>query len=399
MNYILPPFCRRVFFLAMLTGLLTVCFSGCSGEDGPEPPPPASEARRTVLVYMAANNNLGSSGYDSDDLAEMRAAVAAGALGDDARLVVYHSPYGAAPVLTALTPGGADTLATFDRSTPAVSAGRMADVIALTRRHAPALSYGFVVWGHATGWLQDGIADDRISYSFGPDGNSRMNITTLASVLEDAGCFDYLYFDCCYMASVETVYELRHAARYIVGSATELPAGGMDYSTNLSLLADGCESALIESARNTYEHYNAKTGMRRTCTMSVIATAGLEALAEATRAVYSAAATSFPASYEPQRFSDYDVACRYFDLYDYVEALAGDAVTLFDRWKSAFGSVVLYSANTPYLWNSVDLSRHHGLSTYIIKSAADLDQKGYRQLEWYGDVVTALPLLKTLRTR
>lgn len=398
MTDIFFPRHKRVLIFAMLCSILSFCFSACSDVDEPNIPNEITESRRTVLIYMAANNNLGSNNFDKADLNEIRSAISDGALGDDATLVVYHSRYGAAPVLTRLTSSTTDTIEVFDRNLPAVSATRMADVIALTRRHAPARDYGLVVWGHATGWLQDGIADDRLDYSFGPDGNTRMNVTTLASVLEDAGCFSYVYFDCCHMASVETVYELRNTCDFIIGSATELPAGGMDYKTNLPLLADGSRQALIESARNTFELYNAMGGSRRTCTMSVIATSGLDELASATRNLYRQAASSMPQGYEPQRFTDYDVTCRYFDFYDYVCNLTSPN-SILETWKSAFGKTVLYSANTPYLWASVDLSRHHGLSTFIIKSATDLDEKGYKQLSWYEDVVTSLPIFPKLNVR
>ncbi len=392
----IPFFARRIFF-ALFFGLIFIGFAGCSSEKDEPGPIPGTNFRRTVLLYMAADNNLGSNNYDSSDLTELRNAVQAGALGSDAAVVVYHSRYGMAPVLTRITSAGSDTLMRFDRGTTAVSASRMEDVIALTRRHAPADKYGLVVWGHATGWLQDGIADDRTNYSFGPDGGSKMNISTLASVLEDAACFDYVYFDCCYMASVETVYELRRTCDYIVGSATELPAGGMNYSANLALLADGSRDALIESARNTFEMYNAKTGSSRTCTMAVVDTDALDALAEATRAVYEHVESSMPKGYTPQRFTGYGTECRYFDFYDYIENLGAPAAKL-EAWKDAFGRAVLYSANTPFLWASVDLGRHHGLSTYIIREEANLGDRNYRSLQWYSDVASALPATALLPT-
>lgn len=370
---------------------------GCSSSnDEPKPPTPPTVAPRTVLIYMGADNNLGSSGYDRADISEMRSAAASGALAGGERVLIYHSAYGADPVLMELLAGGqTDTLLSYDRSLPATSARRMADVIASTRELAPAMSYGFVVWGHGTGWLQDGISEPAQTLSIGPDGGTRMNITTLADVLGDAGCFSYIYFDCCYMASVETLYQLRHAADYIVGSATELPASGMDYSVNLPLLADGSIEALVESATNTFNHYDRLSGSSRTCTMTVVRTDALDELAAATATIYAGAPSSMPEGYVPQRFSPYGTTCRYFDLYDYIHALADSSTApnaAMERWRRAFEQAVVYTAHTPFIWASVSLDRHHGLSTFILQDQSSPADRNYNTLAWYGDVARLLTI-------
>ena len=44
----------------------------------------------------------------------------------------------------------------------------------------------------------------------------KMNISTLADILSKGPRFDYIYFDCCYMSSIETAYELRTVTDIIV---------------------------------------------------------------------------------------------------------------------------------------------------------------------------------------
>lgn len=360
-----------------------------------EPAPVPVKAGRTVLVYMAADNNLGSTGFDRADITEMREAADNGRLGNG-RLLVYHSSYSKAPVLMEIRRGGIDTLVRYERGVTASSRERMTEVIGQTRRLAPAESYGLVLWGHGTGWIEDGIADTRsgASYSYGPERGKAMNITTLADILEQQRIFDYVYFDCCYMASVETVYQLRNATDYVVGSATELLTTGMPYQLNVPLLVRGDESALVEAARNTFELYDGYSGVNRTCTMSVIRTAGLDRLAEASRALFDTTGGRLPEGYEPQRFMDTTVAgCYYFDFLDYATALAGavpEAEAQADRLREAFGETVIYAAATPRLWNVVELDRHNGLSTFIARDASDFQTGGYIRLDWYGDVAKSL---------
>lgn len=385
------------YFIYILPVVLALVLTSCRDEPAidPEPEiPPTDLAPRTVLVYMAADNNLGSGNFDRSDINEMCIGAASANLGTAGRLIVYQSAYSKPPVLMEILPDRIDTLLNYEYGTPAVARSRMEDVIASTRELAPARKYGIVLWGHGTGWLQDGISGESAAYAYGPEQNKGMNISTLAEILTEAGCFDYIYFDCCFMQSVETLYELRHAADYVVGSVSELPSDGMDYSLNLEPLLGGTEADLIQAARNTFGVYDALYGIYRTCTMSVIATAALDRLAAATSAVYSRAQAFAPAGYSPQCFAESTsyFSKYYFDFKDYVLALAEAYDIDSSEFESAFAQTVLYSASTPYLWNSVDLSRNNGLSTYILAAPLDINTKNYRTLQWYRDVVTAFNL-------
>ena len=113
--------------------------------------------------------------------------------------------------------------------------------------------------------------------------------------------FDYVYFDCCHMASVESLYrDVPHSTRICGQVVAEMPAAGSPYRKILRhLMADTPD--LVAAAKATFDHYDAKAGKERTSTMSVIDAAGLEHLAEATRAIF-AMHPQLPAQYSPQNF-------------------------------------------------------------------------------------------------
>lgn len=379
---------KYLYLLLILPLMLTV---SCKKDPG-EPPVPKT-AERTVLVYMCASNSLGASGFDNADIAEMLAG--AGQIPADGRLVVYHHAPSQDPVLIQISAEGTDTLASYSPGDISVSATQMSRVIADTKRLAPARQYGLVLWSHGSGWLEDGInedAGDITPQSFGDDRSRKMNITTLANVLEGKG-FDWIYFDCCYMASVETLYQLRRCARTAVASATELPANGMPYDQNIPCFFASGEADLVAAAENTFRHYDSLSGQGRTCTISVTDLGKMDDLADAVRSIYSQARSSYPEGYVPQKFMTVgQSACWYFDLGHYVHALGAEAGADVSAFDQALDNCVVYRAATPRLWDQIALNAHCGLSTYILTSSQSASKKGYDSLEWYQNIASRLPL-------
>ena len=369
---------------------MSVGLSSCKHHDEPDPAP--KTVSRTILVYMVANNNLGSRGYDTQDLNEMLTAARSGGL-HNGRLLVYHAPYCQTPALKEITPEGIVTRLEYGTDLPSVSAARMSQVIDDAKALAPAGDYGIVLWSHATGWLQTGIeetiqpktTDGIRPLDYGDDNGQTMRITTLAKVL-DGKNFSFVYCDCCHMASVEVAYELRYATDYIVGSVTELPAAGMRYDLNIPVLLRDGDPDLNQAAKNTYEHYSSLSLMEnRTCTMSVIATAALDELAAATRDIYASGA-DLSTAYEPQPFEISD-NCHYFDLANYVLSYDTDHA-LKERWNAAIDRTVMYKANTPYIWALLQIRTHCGLSTYPLTDPSKASESGYSELQWYNDVAS-----------
>lgn len=406
----------KIAGVAALSGLALLFLSSCS-KDEPVPEKPVEPVERTVLVYIVANNNLGYAddpsegivgGYDNADIEEMIVAARNGALQGN-RLIIYHADYMAVPLLKEVTPSGeVVTLSEFEAGVPATSARRMADVIAEVKRVAPAAKYGLILWSHGSGWLENGIVEEppygsaaANPKSFGSDGGKRMNVTTLARVLDGEG-FDYLWFDCCHMATVEVVYELRHAADVIVGSVSELPSKGMPYDQTLPWLMAG-EPDYRSAAQAVFDSYDAyrepEDAWKRTCTMSVISTDALDALAAASRQIF-ALSDRVVGFDEVQRFT---VSGTYYDFGHYMELLAGidsdgkgssEALTAaYADVERAMERVVTYRNATEWLWKGyryeeVKIERHSGLSTYIVNRPGGEFTSNYCNLQWWPDVAS-----------
>lgn len=381
----------KKFLLLILFAPLFAILPACSdNNDEPEIiDPVVTLAPRTILVYQVANNSL--DGYDDRDIDEMKFAVANGQLGNS-RLLVYSHPRSEQPRLIELTRQDEKILKTYDFRDLSTSEARMQEVFDDMRSAAPARTYGLILWSHGSGWLQDGIDENTFvaPLSFGVDGDKRMNITSLAKVIEPVG-FDYIYFDCCFMMSVEVLYQMRNCAPTIAGSTIELPADGMPYDLTLKYLAP--EKADVTAAvKATFNNYDTLTGSSRTCAMSVVNTSAISELAAATRAIFETR-TPLSGSFHPQEFMMSNLyvggRCYLFDFGQYVEARCAD-VSLLKLWQAAMDKAIVFRASTPKIWNRIDLNHHSGLSTFILNTADDSSFRGYNELEWWTDVASTL---------
>ncbi len=388
-----------------LLGLIVAPLLVACDKDEPDPEPEALPSR-TVIVYMVANNNLGTSGYDRLDIDEMKTAAASGAIPQGSHLIVYHARRQNAPELIEITAEGSRRLKVYDgdfRTGLSLTPERFDEVLTDIEEMAPADSYGLVLWSHGTGWVETtgsrSTADEPSSsranslvstQSFGNDYGYEMRVTTLARALAGR-TFDFLYFDCCLMGSVEVSYELRHVAPVIVSSPTELQVYGMRYDLNLPLFfnrKDDMKSLMTKAARNTFNYYNGLQEQERACSMVVIDTEALEPLAEATRDIMASGATP-AAGYSPLSFYRY-YNDAIVDMVHYIKGLEGVDPALVSAWQKAYDKAVIYKAATPS-YGRYDLTGFGGMACALIASPTDSGRWGYRNQAWWTDVVSINP--------
>jgi len=394
---------RNNLFRLILPLLTLVILPACGGDgdDLPTPSTPPVPVDRTVLVYMVADNTLGTwSHSDDEDLREMRAGSKNGAL-KGGRLIVYYNRPGTAsgnpPLLLEIVDGNEKVLKTYpdDKSIYSVDPARITEVMADMKTLAPASEYGLVLWSHANGWLGSPIPDNDRYRAFGDDRGYHITVQTLAKTLEDER-FSFVYFDCCLMGNVETIYELRHLAPIMVASPTELSIDGMPYDVNVPVMFDPsltAEDAMVAAAENTYKYYEANTnGHNDGCQIAVYRTAWLEELAEVTRPIYATVTKIDPWTSDIQRYNKpYDQGSTY-DMDNLMEFFARvDHPDLLEAWRTQWRKVVAYGAATRNGIGGLYIDRYCGLGTMAIDQPSDITWCGYNTLQWWHDVVSAAP--------
>ncbi|MBO4507713.1 MAG: hypothetical protein J5747_03655, partial [Spirochaetaceae bacterium] len=125
------------------------------------------------------------------------------------------------------------------------------NVLRFAQKQYPASDYALVMWGHGTGWRGGGtvVAYDCSLYgrAFAIDDYSA-SYMTISQVHEAISKLpkklSFIGFDTCYGALLESAWEFRNDAAYMVGSENIVPSNGWNYQTFLdSAAAETCQNA------------------------------------------------------------------------------------------------------------------------------------------------------------
>jgi len=403
---------KKILPLLLIAFLLTAC-----SDDEPAPQKPIE---RTVIVYIAGENNLSEN--VAYDLQEMKQG--SRQIGDDKALVVYvdKSSSTELPWLARIQNGRiVDSVSVSDMgisSTDCLTADPhvMEDVLQYAMRRYPATAdYGLVLWGHSTGWLfRDSVAYTRRAYGVDNgtnDANSTngkwLNIPTIAQVLSKLPHFKFIFADCCNFMCLESLYELRATADYIIGSPAEVPFVGAPYQT----IVPAMFSAKDDFYQDIIDRYFEQRVKNLELPLSAVRSDQMEALARATRTVLMAVDDSLNGDYADlsgniyyyynQLTLDYDPGhCIFYD--------AGDFIKRYTRpddyrlWKEALDRAVVYKRmsthwDTDKSWTyyygkhfTVTSDRYHGVSMFIHQSPSSelyaALNDDIKKLSWYWAV-------------
>ncbi len=163
----------------------------------------------------------------------------------------------------------------------------MLQILNDVQANAYALNYAMIIGGHGSGWTykedwnnypynakpqgvsgaksNSAVADGVLplypqTRFFGSvsDMNYAFNITDLANAIQQAGMkMQYILFDDCYMANIETAYMLKDVTNYLIASTSEVMAMGMPYKEIWSSLASSTPgyAAIVNSFHSFYSNY------------------------------------------------------------------------------------------------------------------------------------------------
>lgn len=364
--------------IGLYTFAVLFCLYSCSKE--PTNPVIKKPISRTVIAYLAANNNLTNDAYSNINQMEE-------AIGDlEGNLIVYATLRGANPALYKISSDKSPEIKSkkikeynpHNSSDPMV----MKQVLQDIKNSYPAQSFGLILWSHATGWIPPDHGVIKVK-SFGDDNGSSMDIKDLKHALPDD--FEFILFDACSMSSIEVLYEIRDKAKYFISSPGEVIANGMPYNIiTHDLFGDNIRS-YQEIAQKYYDYYNSKSGLMRSATISIIDAKQLTEFAKASKQVlstYQPTYSDFNRN-EIQRM-DFDRITNPLIAFDYKDfSIQNFGLINTQHLLKQLNQTVLFKANTPF-FNGYEIKNNCGISCYI----PNPENEGplhdyYRTLEWY----------------
>ena len=407
---------KKVFVLQLFVVILL--FVSCSKpvEDGPPP-----KADRTVVVYMAADNNLSS--YAKQNILSMIRSVPT-----NVNLLVYINLPGKTSRLLKILhediPESVNDLDSYiDKQQVikaygddnAASADVMRTVLVDALESFPAESYGLILWSHGWGWLPAGskvrsmaltsllrkatdiYPEVSLTKYFGVDENNYMEISELVSALPSNVQFEFIMFDACFMANVETLYDMRRNAKYIIASPAEVLASGFPYEDMVPLFfakpfsPDKVCQTFMEFYRQSQNYAFDGNRWAASAAISYVVASELDALATVVKNINSTVAELSLA--DANRVQTYEQAQAhvFYDMQDYMQKRCRVAYPeLYDSFYMQLKKTVPYFDCTEELYGrtgcigfyTVNLSC--GLSAYIpVNSNFDA---AYYKTEWYNAV-------------
>lgn len=368
---------------------------------------PLSVSERTLLVYMAADNNLNS--YSFRNISSMLKGSGENIL-KGCNLLVYQDSADEPPGLYRVRKGQSGAMELLrirsypeydadgvDRNSASVEVMKSVLAEVFDNPSYAAKSHALLLWSHGTAWLP-GDAKNYLR-SYGEDEGRYMEIYELQEALRGRQ-FDYIIFDDCYMANIEVAYTLRDNAKYILASPTEVLGPGLPYQHIMQHLFSNepLEDALIKICEAFYTYYEEKQAgdsYPKSASTALVKTAGLPALADVCREILAGrmeAAFDLPIA-EIQRLEYLNNP--YHALYDFDDFIKQMSTTeQYNRFKQALDDVVVFKKTTDIAYYAarqesipIDRTRFCGVTSYVPQRNLDKLNTWYKQhIDWYKAV-------------
>jgi hypothetical protein len=212
--------------LLLALGVLSSCGSG--GSESPSPP--VTGNKWTVMVYLDADNNLGTASML--DLEEMQAVGST----ENATFIVQHDTHGGTTKRYKVEKGSLTLLGDLGELDMSDGA-TLRDFVSSSATAYPADHYALIIWNHGQGWkAATGGSVTKSIFNDVDNGKPSTYLSNyyvaaaLAEAESAAGIkLDILGVDACEMSVIEAAYEFRNVAQILVASQELVSSYGWNY--------------------------------------------------------------------------------------------------------------------------------------------------------------------------
>lgn len=405
---------HKLLFLLLL--IVAAChFASCSNDETVDI---NDINKQTILVFMPWTGDGLSKVVFQQNLDSIECAITK-ARKINGRLLVFISKSENSSDLYEVTYGGGKIthipIKTYSGKDYTTAAG-ITQILNDAKTTAPALNYAMFVGCHGSGWTYKsdwtnypyqakmnfmlpedhdvpkptihsahGSYDAPPTRFFGSIKNmeNAIDITDLSKGIQNAGLkMQFILFDDCYMANVETAYELRHATNFLIASTSEVMLIGVPYQTIWPALATPTphyENA-IKAFNTFYKSYTMPYGA-----LSAIDCRKMDRLAELMRQINKQNTPDDNMIDSLQVLDGFEIPL-FYDLGHYVDKLCKQPILLSD-FRTRLGEAVKATAATETLYSAlfrphIKVKAYSGL-TISDPSKNPVALKGKEKTAWW----------------
>lgn len=406
MNY----FCK--IFSAIIIGFVLLLSASCHHD------PQEKVLKNNVTLIYAVNHNNLSQDYVNNRNQILKVASQFD-LKHDEVLLYSFDPEGCLLNKVVDNNGSVELkeICRYPKDIKSINPERINEVMIYVENHYPGFRKNLFLWGHGMGPVNpqkyshiplDGDDNNFFSYSvkvespdlygyggeYISDTNYKMefvDIDELADAIPDL-LFETIWFDCCYMGSIEIAYQLRNKCDYLIAYPTEIMAEGLPYDLVLPHVVGSCPN-LSHAANILFTYYQSKI-----CpvTVTVMDMKKIEPFAEAVcevmrilplerdfTGVINYSRLKMPKPYQ-------SVIHPYYDLIGFLKKniyyVNHDVMSAWDKVEKTYDDFVVFTkaSNFDFNWNTLPQEGYYGISFYNFVDNNSPMNNFYKKLDFYN---------------
>lgn len=319
----------------------------------------------TIMVYMCGTDLESRAGMASNDIAEMCAAT----LSDKINIIIYTGGCKGWKTtgisndvnqIYKVSSGRLERLVADDGAKVMTDPATLTSFIKWCGENYPANRNDLIFWDHGGGSISGYGYDEKYA------NKGSMSLSGINKALKDSGMtFDFIGFDACLMATLETALMSANYGDYLIASEETEPGIGWYYTDWLNSLSQDTSQSTLDIGKNIVDGFVDKCGEKcqgQKTTLSVIDLAEISATVPSKLSAFSDDTAELIKSDSYKQVSDARVNTREFavkskidqiDLVNFANQIGTDEAK---ELSNALLSSVKYNRTSPNMTNAYGVS-------------------------------------------